>query len=254
VLTRTNGLISTIFGASLINHRLGRRYNTWRCALAVFLLPAFSAAQLGAGELLCPPWHNSAPEAIIPTEIPAPLTQILRYHKGSGLLANFAEEKKVLILQRPLRSTGQVIFLPQKGLYRQLVTPFQQELLITTIAVHQRDDRGRVETMSLDKLPLAKALVEGFLTVFSGSWESIHSHFQVYFFSADLQWKLGLLPKHTMMSQIVSCIILEGESHQMHSLWVHETNGDITHDRFTDSHLLAPEQWGAYQRYFEWGH
>ena len=176
------------------------------------------------------------------------------YHKGYGLFAKFEEEKKVLILQRPLHSTGQLIFLPQKGLYRQLVTPFQQEVLITTTAVHQRDDHGRVETMALDKLPFAKALVEGLLTVFSGSWESIHSHFQVYFFSADPQWKLGLLPKHTMMSQIISCIILEGEKHQVLNLWVHETNGDITHDRFINSQILIHEQWDDYRLQFEWGH
>jgi hypothetical protein len=218
------------------------------------LLCAFSSVALGAGELSCPPWENFAQEAIRPTEIPAQLTQILPYHRGNGFSAKFQEEKKVRILQRPLRSTGQLIFLPQKGLYRQLVTPFQQELLITTTAVHQRDYQGRVETMALDKLPFAKALVEGFLTVFSGSWESIYSHFQVYFFSADPQWKLGLIPKHTMMSQIISCIILEGETHQVLSLWVHESNGDITHDRFTDSRILPPEQWGDYQGHFEWGH
>jgi hypothetical protein len=244
----------SIVYAKFNNHRLRPLYSTWRCALGVFLLATFSSAPLGAGELPCPPWHNFAPEAIIPTEMPAQLTQILLHHKGYGFLANFAEEKKVLILQRPLRSTGQVIFLPQKGLYRQLVTPFQQELLITTTAVHQRDYQGSVQTMALDKLPFAKAFVEGFLTVFSRSWESIHTHFQAYFFSADPQWKLGLIPKHTMMSQIISCIILEGETHQVLSLWVHESNGDITHDRFTDARILPPEQWGDYQWHFEWGH
>ena len=218
------------------------------------MLSVFSSAHLGASEGPCPPWGSFPQEQIIPTEIPATLTQILLYHRGNGLFAKFEEEKKVLILQRPLRSTGQLIFLPQKGLYRQLVTPFQQELLITTTAVQQRDYHGRVEIMALDKLPFAKALVEGLLTVFSGSWESIHSHFQVYFFSANPQWKLGLKPKHTMMSQIISCIILEGEKHQVHSLWVHETNGDVTHDRFTDSQILTPEQWGDYQLHFEWGH
>ena len=179
------------------------------------MLCAFSSVALGAGELSCPPWENFAQEATRPTEIPAQLTQILLYHKGYGLFAKFAEEKKVLILQRPLRSTGQVIFLPQKGLYRQLVTPFQQELLLTTTAVHQRDYQGRVETMALDKLPYAKALVEGLLTVFSGAWESIHSHFQVYFLSADPQWRLGLLPKHTMMSQRVHYVILTARRPQV---------------------------------------
>ena len=182
------------------------------------MLSTFSPLHLGAREVLCPPWDSFAQEPIIPTAIPATLTQIFLYHKGYGFFARFEEEKKVLILQRPLRSTGQLIFLPQKGLYRQLVTPFQQELLITTTAIQQRDYQGRVETMALDKLPFAKALVEGLLTVFSGSWESIHSQFQVYFFSGDPQWKLGLIPKHPMMAKVISCVIIEGENHQMHSL------------------------------------
>lgn len=218
------------------------------------MLSGFSSAHLGASEVPCPPWDSFSQGQITPTEIPAQLTQILLYHRGNGFSAKFQEEKKVRILQRPLRSTGQLIFLPQKGLYRQLVTPFQQELLITTAAVQQRHDDGRVETMTLDKLPFAKALVEGLLTVFSGSWESIHRHFQVYFSAADQQWKLGLMPKHTMLSQVISCIILEGEKHQVLSLWVHETNGDVTHDRFTNSQILPPEQWGDYQLHFEWGH
>jgi hypothetical protein len=254
VHTPINGLISTTFGASPINGRLGPLDIIWRFALGVFLLSALAPAHLGASEVPCPPWDGLSQEQVSAAEIPAKLTQILRYHKGNGLFAKFEEEKKVLILQRPLRSAGQLIFLPQKGLYRRLITPFQQELLITTTAVQQRDYHGRVETMAFDKLPLARALVEGFLTVFSGSWESIHSHFQVYFSSANPPWKLGLIPKHTMMSQIISCIILEGEKHQVLNLWVHETNGDVTHDRFTDSQILTPDQWGGYQLYFDWGH
>jgi hypothetical protein len=58
------------------------------------LLCAFSSVALGTGELSCPPGENFAQEAISPTEIPAKLTQILLYHKGYGLFAKFAEEKK----------------------------------------------------------------------------------------------------------------------------------------------------------------
>jgi hypothetical protein len=169
-------------------------------------------------------------------------------------VAKFEEEKTIFMLQRPLRSTGQLIFVPQKGLYRHLVTPFQQELLITTTAVYQRDDQGKVEIMALEKLPFAKVLVEGFLTVFSGSWESLYHHFQVYFFSADPHWKLGLRPKHSMVSQLISCLILAGENHQVLNLWVHETNGDLTHDRFIESQILPPDHWDDYRLQFDWGH
>ena len=113
------------------------------------------------------------------------------------------------MLQRPLRSSGELIFLPHQGLYRKLKTPFEQELLITTTAVQQRDNSGRVETLALEKFPIAKALVEGFLTVFSGSWESLHTHFQVYFSSESHHWKLGLTPRQTVMAQMISCILLE---------------------------------------------
>ena len=90
--------------------------------------------------------------------------------------------------------------------------------------------------MALDKLPHARALVEGFLTVFSGTKPSI----AIFRYSQQIRnGELGLMPKHMMMSQIISCIILEGEKHQVLSLWVHETNGDVTHDRFTDSQILT---------------
>lgn len=252
--TLINGLISTIFGACLINTCLRAIDLTWRLTLGVWLFSVFSPIPIGARTTACPPGDSFPQAQTLPTEIPAKLTQILRYHKGYGFLAKFAEEKKVLLLQRPLRSTGQLIFLPQQGLYRQLVSPFRQELLITTSAVHQRDDHGRVETMALEKLPFAKALVEGFLTVFSGSWEALSSHFQVYFFAAEPHWKLGLLPQHAMVSQLISCLILEGENHQVRHLWVHEANGDLTHDRFLESQILTPDHWDDYRLQFDWGH
>jgi outer membrane lipoprotein carrier protein LolA len=254
VHTLTNGLISTIFGASLINYPLRHLYITWRLTLGVLLLSACSPLCIDASTTPCPPGDSFSQEQTLPTEIPAKLTQVLLSHKGYGLLAKFEEEKTILVLQRPLRSTGHLIFLPQKGLYRQLEAPFRQELLITTSAVHQRDDHGRVETMALEKVPFAKAMVEGFLTVFSGSWESLYRHFQVYFFAADPHWKLGLLPKHAMVSKLISCLILEGESQQMLHLWVHEANGDLTHDRFLESHILHPDHWDDYRLQFEWGH
>jgi len=169
-------------------------------------------------------------------------------------LLNLKKKKKVLMLQRPLRSSGELIFLPEKGLYRRLKTPFVQELLITTTTVQQRDTHGRVETLALEKLPLAKALVEGFLAVFSGSWDSLASHFRVYFSSENSHWKLGLTPIHTVMTQMISCILLEGEKEHVVRLWVRKTNGDVTRDQFLEPHVLAPEQWGDYQRHFEWGH
>jgi hypothetical protein len=222
-----------------------------RFALWIFILYILSSARLNATEDLCPPWDTVSPELITSAAIPQALERVLRYHQGNGFLTQFEEEKKVLMLQKPLRSSGELIFLPQKGLYRKLKTPFVQELLITTIAVQQRDNSGRIETFALETLPLAKALVEGFLAVFSGSWDSLERHFRVYFSSENAHWKLGLTPLQTGMMQMISCILLEGEQEHVVRLWVRETNGDVTRDQFFEPRILTPEHWGNYQQYFE---
>ena len=218
--TRISGLISTISGVSLIEGEMGQRVVMRRFARWLVFFYVFSSVHLGATETLCPPWDTVSREQLTRAEIPKELERILAHHKGNGLFVKFEEEKKVRMLQRPLRSSGALIFLPHKGLYRQLHMPFVQELLITPTALQQRDTSGKVETLELDKVPLAKALVEGFFTVFSGSWDSMQTHFQVYFSLENHHWKLGLKPIQTVMSQMVSCIILAGEKEHVTGLLV----------------------------------
>jgi len=225
----------------------------WRIGLFIFLELFYASMPLGAGEVPCPPWNNSSPEKITPAELPAKLAAILRYHKGNGFFTKFEGEKRVPILQRPLRSSGELIFLPHQGLYRKLINPFQQETLITLTAIRQRDERGNVETLDLSKLQPAKVLIDGFLAIFSGSWESIDERFQVSLSLENHQWTLGLQPKDSIMAQIITCIILEGERNQVLRLWVRESGGDVTRDQFFEQQILTPGQWQDYQGYFEWG-
>jgi hypothetical protein len=231
-----------------------QRISRGRCTIALLVLYLLSAVHLGAAEMPCPPWNAGSQAQLTSTAIPQELERVLRYHQGNGFLAQFEEEKHIRMLRRPLHSSGELIFIPQKGLYRKLTTPFVQELLITATALQQRDAHGTVETLALESVPLAKALVEGFLAVFSGSWDSLQSHFQVYFSSENPHWTLGLTPRHTAMTQIISCILLEGDHEHVGRLWVRETNGDVTRDQFFEAHILTPEHWADYQRYFEWGH
>ena len=242
-----------IFGVSPISGRFERKALLWLCTLGLFLLHAFSAGPLQASEVPCPPWDPLSQQQITQSAIPKELGRVLAYHKGNGLFAKFEEEKKVLLLQRPLKSSGELAFLPHRGMYRKLKTPFEQELLITMTAVHERYHSGKVESMALRNVPLAMVLVEGFFTVFSGSWESLTPHFQIYFASENQLWRLGLKPVHTVMQQMISCIILEGEQERLVTLFIRETNGDVTRDQFLDPQILTPDQWGDYQRYFDWG-
>ncbi len=200
----------------------------------------------------CADWDNRFQEPLTRATVPEALSRILAVHQGHGFTSRFAETKHIELRRRPLRATGELIFIPRHGLYRQLTSPFQQELLITDRAIYQRQASGAAETLTLDKLPAAKAFVEAFLAVFSGSWETLHTHFQVYFAAHKTGWQLGLKPAHRVMAKLISCLVLDGEQERLVALHVQETNGDITSDRFLEARILPESEWPAYRDRFDW--
>jgi hypothetical protein len=124
--------------------------------------------------------------------------------------------------------------------------------LITDSVIYQRQASGTAETLTLDKLPAAKAFVEAFLAVFSGSWDTLHTHFHVHFAARGSGWQLGLKPAHAIMAKLISCLVLDGEQERLVALHVQETNGDITSDRFLEAQILPESQWSAYRDRFDW--
>lgn len=203
----------------------------------------------------CADWNTRFPQRLTQATAPETLVRFLASHKGFGFVSPFTEEKRIAVLHQPLMSSGQLIFLPTHGLYRQLQKPFMQELVITPEAIHQRnaaDDGATV--VALDKLPAAQVFVGAFLALFAGSWDMLHTHFEVYFMQDQQQWQLGLKPINEAMARLISCLVLEGEQARLVTLWMQETNGDVTHDHFLDSQLVPESHWADYQAQFDWTH
>lgn len=200
----------------------------------------------------CADWNTRFQQRLTQATAPETLVHLLASHKGLGFATPFAEEKRITVLRQPLMSTGQLIFLPTRGLYRQLQKPFVQELLITPDAIHQRNADNGATVVALDKLPAAQVFVGAFLALFAGSWDALHTHFEVYFTQDHQQWQLGLKPINAVMARLISCLVLEGEQERLVALWVQETNGDVTYDRFLDPRLVPETQWADYQAQFDW--
>jgi hypothetical protein len=224
----------------------------WLVMLGLLLISAMGAESAPAPPDLCADWEQRFQEPLSQTTIPEALNRILAVHQGQGFTSRFDETKQMQLLRRPLHATGQLVFIPGQGLYRQLQSPFEQELFITDSAIYQRQAGGATETQSLAKLPAAKAFVEAFLAVFSGSWDTLQQHFHVYFARRQAGWQLGLQPLHATMANAIACLILDGDQERLVALHVQETNGDITSDQFLEAHLLPESQWAAYRDRLHW--
>jgi hypothetical protein len=224
----------------------------WLVMLGLLLISAMGAESAPAPPDLCAAWEHRFQEPLSQSTVPEALHRILEAHQGHGLTSRFDETKQMKLLRRPLRATGQLVFIPGQGLYRQLQSPFEQELFITDGAIYQRQASGATETLSLAKLPAAKAFVEAFFAVFSGSWDTLHQYFYVYFARRKPGWQLGLRPLQATMANLISCLILDGEQERLVALHVQETNGDVTSDQFLEAQLLPESQWAAYRDRLNW--
>lgn len=166
--------------------------------------------------------------------------------------ADFAEEKTIKVLKRPLTAAGSLIFSGKLGLYRAARTPFVQELLVTSRGISQRDANGKVETMDVDKQPLAQGFIDAFLLVFSGDDKALAADFDLYFVGDESAWTLGFVPKKKPLSRFIKSLAVKGKRGVLESLVVLEVNGDQTSTQFTnvvtDRELSADEE----KRLFGW--
>jgi len=166
--------------------------------------------------------------------------------------ADFVEEKKIKVLKRPLRSSGQIVFSGKLGLYRALKDPFVQELLVTPRGLAQRDDAGKIEKIEVEKQPLAKGFIDAFLLVFSGDDRALAADFGLYFEGDESAWTMGFVPKKQPLDKFIAHMVVTGKRGVFETLLVSEVNGDKTTTKFssvvTDKELTAEEQ----QRWFGW--
>ena len=211
-----------------------------------------AAEQPTGATLPCADWDQRFSQRLTQATAPDALVRILAAHKGLGFSTTFTEEKRMTVLRKPLTSSGQMLFIPTRGLYRNLQQPFVQEMLITPETIHQRQASHRTTTLALETLPGAKAFVGAFLAVFSGSWDALLTHFEVYFAQDTTRWQLGLKPTNAAMAKMISCLVLEGTQTYLGALWMQESNGDVTYDRFLDARMVPEPQWAEYQSQFDW--
>jgi hypothetical protein len=172
--------------------------------------------------------------------------------EAKSIRADFAEEKRIKVLKRPVVSSGSLIFNSKSGLYRVVKDPFVQELLITSAGIAQRDANGKVESMDVERVPIAKGFIDAFLLVFSGDQQALAAGFDLYFEGDESAWSLGFRPKKKPLSRFIASLVVTGKRGVLDSLSVLEVNGDKTFTRFahvsTDRELTEDEQ----KRYFGW--
>lgn len=138
---------------------------------------------------------------------------------------SFVERKYLAVLDRPVQSSGELLYVAPDHLEKRTLEPKPETLVLENgIVSAQRGRRHYV--LDLRQYPQVLPFIESIRATLAGDRPALERVFKVEF-NGDLQrWKLELVPLEPKLSATVKDIGIEGEKDVIQSVTIQEPDGD----------------------------
>jgi hypothetical protein len=138
---------------------------------------------------------------------------------------SFVEKKYIAVLDRPVQSSGEMLYVAPDHLEKRTLEPKPETLVLADgIVSAQRGRRHYV--LDLHQYPQVLPFIESIRATLAGDRPALERVFKVDF-SGNLQrWKLELVPLEPKLSATVKNIGIEGEKDVIQSVTIQEPDGD----------------------------
>lgn len=178
--------------------------------------PASFAAAL-AGVAFCVAVHAADGIAL------ADLMALLRRDAPSS--ARFNETKQMALLDRPLESSGELLFTPPARLEKRTTSPGSERLVVDgdRLVIERM---GRTQTMSLAQLPQVATILEGVRATLAGDGATLARLYRVGLEGGADSWRVSLVPRDAEVAKVVSRIVLAGVRGDVRRVEIEQADGD----------------------------
>ena len=153
----------------------------------------------------------------------AALMASLRAHPAGR--AHFDETKTVSVLDRPLESSGELLFTPPDRLEKHVTSPGDERI----VADRERlviERGGRRAVLSLAEHPEIAVLVESIRGTLAGDRASLESTYSLALEGGANAWRLVLTPKEEALRQLVARVTIEGSQARVERVEIEQADGD----------------------------
>lgn len=206
---------------------------TLRCRrLALAWLAAWALALPSAAPAAGSPeasWRADSLEALV-----------ARFRAMPGFSARFDEDKTIALLERPLRSSGRLAFVPPQLLVRRVEEPAASLLRLDGDELLWADGSGS-ERIDLGASPTARAFAHTFTDVLAGDLPRLRASYDISFRPEGADptrpgsaWRLELTPRDADLARVIDGVSIRGHGVVPTRLEVREASGDVTVTRFHD--------------------
>ncbi len=156
-----------------------------------------------------------------------------RMRQTPVLRARFEQEKRIMALRRPLRSSGQFLVAAETGVWWHTLKPFTSTFVITPSGLRQESADGTVKTIEAAEQPVIASFTKVFMSLFGGDPKALEDHFKLYYEGEGMAWRIGLEPRGKVMGKLIQSIVLEGGGYIEH-INLLEATGDMTKISFSE--------------------
>jgi len=139
--------------------------------------------------------------------------------------ATFTEVQTLAILDRPLESSGELLYDAPDRLEKRTVRPKPETLVLEHgVLIARRGHRTFV--LSLREYPQVVPFIESIRATLAGDRSGLERYFKLAFSGSVARWTLTLVPGDTSVARTVKEIRIEGERDLIHTVRIAQTDGD----------------------------
>lgn len=144
----------------------------------------------------------------------------------SGVIADFLEQKQIVLLEKPLTSSGKIYFVPPNRLVRFTLEPESSALIIDGGKL--RFQQGDSEKFDLSGNPMARVFIDNFIVLFNGDLPKLRELYHANFDADGENWTLILEPRRPPLRGLVKEITLRGDRKGIREMVMQGRDGDRT--------------------------
>ena len=139
--------------------------------------------------------------------------------------AKFAEKKFIAMLDKPVESSGELIYVAPGHLEKNTLQP-KPEFLILDHGTLDIGREGQRHTLQLNNYPEVAGFIDSIRGTLAGDRQALERVYRLFLGGSPKHWTLLLLPSAPEMAATISRIKIEGAQAQVHSVEIVQADGD----------------------------
>lgn len=137
----------------------------------------------------------------------------------------FTETKYLAMLERPVESSGELVFVAPDHLEKRTVAPKPENLVLDgDMMTVERD--GKRFVMPLQNYPEIAAFIESIRGTLAGNRNALERYYRLGIEGRATRWTLTLTPADSRMAGIVRQVRIEGARDTLDSVEIVQADGD----------------------------